>query len=172
MSDRQKARGVSLRVTLHETVNENRTFFFLNKGHVFIPYSVWLKRGRKNRGKQFLDSSVNGGWWKRSILTHARSHTFANQRNFYHHYHHAPSKIFLWEAFTIKDNWGIIMLYVYLGLRLMSLKIPLVVLIAANKTGEEGAVGTTERNKHKWGFMGKEIETSKYTENIMQQAEA
>lgn len=54
----------------------------------------------------------------------------------------------------------------------MSLKIPLVVLIAANKTGEEGAVGTTERNKHKWGFMGKEIETSKYTENIMQQAEA
>lgn len=38
-----------------------KTELFLNKGHVFIPYSVWLKRGRKNRGKQFLDSSVNGG---------------------------------------------------------------------------------------------------------------
>lgn len=47
------------------------------------------------------------------------------------------------------------MLYVYLGLRLMSLRMPLVVVIAAWETGKEGAGSIAEIHEHKGGIMGK-----------------
>lgn len=57
-------------------------------------------------------------------------------------------RFLLAEAVTIKDNWDIIVRSVYLGLRLMSLIMPLVVVIAASKTGMEGAGSIAEGTLH------------------------
>lgn len=53
----------------------------------------------------------------------------------------------------------------------MSLRMPLVVVIAAWKTGKEGAGSIAEMHEHKGGITGKK-KPNKQTENMMQLAEA
>lgn len=61
MSDRQKARGVSLRVTLHETVNENRTFFFFKQRSCLYTIFSLVKERKEKQGETVSRQLCK--WW-------------------------------------------------------------------------------------------------------------